>query len=58
MGRASCDRHGDGLYRYDGNGVTHFGRAEGVPSDLVELVLAAPTERLGAVAQGDCKTGP
>ncbi len=31
-----------GLYRYDGNGVTHFGRAEGVPSDLVELVLAAP----------------
>jgi diguanylate cyclase (GGDEF)-like protein len=31
-----------GLFRYDGSGVTHFGRAEGLPGDYVELVLAAP----------------
>jgi len=41
-----------GLYRYDGNGVTHFGRAEGVPSDLVNWFWRAGRERLGAVAQG------
>lgn len=31
-----------GLFRYDGNGVTHFGRAEGLPGDNLEFVLAAP----------------
>src|SRR5258706_4445937 len=31
-----------GLFRYDGNGVTRFGRAEGLPGELVELILVAP----------------
>ncbi len=35
-----------GLFRYDGNGVTRFGRAEGLPGELVELILAAPDGNL------------
>src|SRR5580700_5068817 len=31
-----------GLFRYDGNGVTRFGRAQGLPGEFVDLVLAAP----------------
>jgi diguanylate cyclase (GGDEF)-like protein len=31
-----------GLFRYDGSGVTHFGRAQGLPGEFVDLVLAAP----------------
>jgi ligand-binding sensor domain-containing protein len=35
-----------GLFRYDGNGVTRFGRAEGLPGELVELILMAPDGEL------------
>src|ERR1700704_6890492 len=35
-----------GLFRYDGNGVTRFGRAEGLPGEMVELILAAPDGNL------------
>ncbi|MFY9561805.1 MAG: diguanylate cyclase [Terriglobales bacterium] len=35
-----------GLFRYDGNGVTRFGRGEGLPGELVELILAAPDGNL------------
>jgi diguanylate cyclase (GGDEF)-like protein len=35
-----------GLFRYDGHGVTRFGRAEGLPGELVELILAAPDGNL------------
>lgn len=35
-----------GLFRYDGNGVTRFGRAEGLPGELVDLVIAAPDGNL------------
>ena len=35
-----------GLFRYDGNGVTRFGRAEGLPGELVELILAGPDGNL------------
>src|ERR1700704_1837930 len=35
-----------GLFRYDGNGVTRFGRAEGLPGELVELILVAPDGEL------------
>ncbi len=35
-----------GLFRYDGNGVTRFGRAEGLPGELVELIQAAPDGNL------------
>ena len=35
-----------GLFRYDGNGVTRFGRAEGLPGELVDLILAAPDGNL------------
>src|SRR5206468_2773888 len=35
-----------GLFRYDGNGVTRFGRPEGLPGELVELILAAPDGNL------------
>ncbi len=31
-----------GLFRYDGNGVTRFGRANGLPGELVELIIAGP----------------
>src|SRR5882762_1276651 len=47
------DKHGflwigtqTGLFRYDGNGVTRFGRAEGLPGELVELIVAAPDGNL------------
>ncbi|HWZ81393.1 MAG TPA: diguanylate cyclase [Terriglobales bacterium] len=35
-----------GLFRYDGNGVTRFGRGDGLPGELVELILAAPDGKL------------
>src|SRR2546423_11790309 len=35
-----------GLFRYDGHGVTRFGRAEGLPGELVELILVAPDGNL------------
>ena len=35
-----------GLFRYDGNGVTRFGRADGLPGESVDLVLAAPDGNL------------
>ena len=35
-----------GLFRYDGNGITRFGREEGLPGELVDLVLAGPDGNL------------
>jgi diguanylate cyclase (GGDEF)-like protein len=35
-----------GLFRYDGQGVTRFGRGEGLPGELVELILTAPDGHL------------
>ena len=35
-----------GLFRYDGDGVTRFGRVEGLPGELVDFVLAAPDDRI------------
>src|SRR5436853_1786071 len=35
-----------GLFRYDGNGVTRFGRPEGLPGELVDLIVAAPDGNL------------
>jgi len=35
-----------GLFRYDGGAVKHFGRGDGLPGELVELVLAAPDQHL------------
>ena len=35
-----------GLFRYDGNGVTRFGRAEGLPGEMVESILPSPDGQL------------
>src|SRR6266567_3118717 len=50
-----------GLFRYDGNGVTRFGRGEGLPGELVELILAGPDGNLGCGhgrgSRGGCESG-
>ena len=35
-----------GLFRYDGSGVTRFGRTDGLPGELVELIVVGPDGNL------------